>query len=80
MNNKYFELARNEEIAGNDAAALLLYLSSFATVVIMASGIAPTVSLLKSGVCSTDLCSLIRNYLDWFTHTVLLRTLSARNF
>ena len=29
MNNKYFELARNEEIAGNDAAALLLYLSSF---------------------------------------------------
>lgn len=29
MNNKYFELARNEEMAGNDAAALLLYLSSF---------------------------------------------------
>lgn len=29
MNNKYFELARNEERSGNDAAALLLYLSSF---------------------------------------------------
>lgn len=29
MNNKYFELARNEEMTGNDAAALLLYLSSF---------------------------------------------------
>ena len=29
MNNKYFELARNEEKFGNDAAALLLYLSSF---------------------------------------------------
>ena len=29
MNNKYFELARNEEKSGNDAAALLLYLSSF---------------------------------------------------
>lgn len=28
MNNKYFELARNEERSGNDAAALLLYLSS----------------------------------------------------
>ena len=25
MNNKYFELARNEERSGNDAAALLLY-------------------------------------------------------
>ena len=29
MNNKYFELARNEERSGNDTAALLLYLSSF---------------------------------------------------
>lgn len=29
MNNKYFILARNEERSGNNAAALLLYLSSF---------------------------------------------------
>lgn len=27
--SRYFELARNEEQAGNDCAALLLYLSSF---------------------------------------------------
>lgn len=44
MNNKYFELARNEERSGNDAAALLLYLSSFVTVTITAPGTAPTVS------------------------------------
>lgn len=44
MNNKYFELARNEERSGNDAAALLLYLSSFVTAAITAPGTAPTVS------------------------------------
>lgn len=44
MNNKYFELARNEERSGNDAAALLLYLSSFCDSAITAPGIAPMVS------------------------------------
>lgn len=29
MNNEYFKLARSEEMSGNYAAALLLYLSSF---------------------------------------------------
>ena len=43
MNNKYFELARNEERSGNDAAALLLY-PLFVTVAITAPGTAPTVS------------------------------------
>ena len=77
MNNKYFELARNEERSGNDAAALLLYLSSFCDSCNHGTrnrsyGVVAKIRHLQHRLMLS--CS------DWFTHTVRLRTLSVRNF
>lgn len=80
MNNKYFELARNEERSGNDAAALLLYLSSFCDSCNHGTRNRSYGVEQRSDTCSTGLCSLTCSCSDWFTHTVRLRTLSARNF
>lgn len=44
MNNKYFELARNEERSGNDAAHCFFISPLFVTVAITAPGTALTVS------------------------------------
>ena len=64
MNNKYFELARNEERSGNDAAALLLYLSSFCGTRNTSYGTVAKIRLLQRKLMLTDLqlFGLIRSY------------------
>ena len=59
MNNKYFELARNEERSGNDAAALLLYLSSFCDSCNHGTRNTSYGTVAKSVSCSVNLYLLI---------------------